>query len=199
MTFPKWGGAVLALALSACAAQSASDQLQKKDTVRVCQGQRCIDQSSQTVTFQEPATDVQAEQRLQALTELAQANPKAAYDLGLRLLRGDGVARDSYQAIEWLRKAGDDGVVAAQLALGQMYLSGYEEMGADPAEAYAWLSLAAAAGNREAQRLLPQASAAQKSEQTNYEEQQALRTSWGHWLSTAPYYWVWSDARWRQP
>jgi hypothetical protein len=58
----------------------------------------------------------------------------------MRLLRGDGVERNSYQAIEWMRKAGDGGHLPAQVALGRMYLTGVEEMGADPAEAEAWLA-----------------------------------------------------------
>lgn len=196
MRMHAWFFAPISMLLSACASQSPTDQLQRKETVRICQGNQCNTQSSSTVTFNAPSGDAEAERRLEALTELAQKDPKAAYDLGLRLLRGDGVERNSYQGIEWLRQAGDQGSSAAQLALGNMYLTGYEEMGPDPAEAYAWLSRAAAAGNKEAQKLLPEAAAASKAERANYEVRQAYRTTWGYWLATAPYYWVWRDATW---
>lgn len=184
------------LAISGCAAQAPADQVTRKDTVRVCQGNQCVDQDRNTVTFQGPPTDVEGERRLAALEQLAQSNPKAAYDLGLRLLRGDGVTRDSHQAIEWLRQAGDGGLVDAQLALGHLYLSGYEEMGADPAEAHAWLSRAAAKGSKEAQKLIPQAQAAKQDEQANYQVREAYRTSWGHWYATTPYYWMWGNTGW---
>lgn len=183
--------------LAACAGQAPSQQLTAKDKVRVCQGNVCTDQSADTVTFQADPVDVEAERRLQALTDVAQKSPQAAYDLGLRLLRGDGVAKDSYQAIEWLRKAGDQGLVNAQLALGRLYLAGVEEMGSDPAEAQSWLSRAASQGNQEAQRLLPQSQAAKQDAQSLYQAQESARKSWQAWYSAAPYYWYWAPSGWR--
>lgn len=183
--------------LTACAAQAPSDQLARKDKVQVCQGSICVEQPAHTVTFQAPPVDDAAERRLQALEAVAQQNPKAAYDLGLRLLRGDGVTKDSHQGIEWLRQAGDQGVVPAQLALGRLYLAGVEEMGSDPAEAQSWLSRAAAQGDREAQRLLPQSQASTKDAQTLYQAQEHARQSWQAWYSAAPYYWYWAPSGWR--
>ena len=185
------------MTLAACAGQAPSQQLTPKDKVRVCQGNVCTDQSADTVTFQADPVDVEAERRLQALTDVAQKSPQAAYDLGLRLLRGDGVAKDSYQAIEWLRKAGDQGLVNAQLALGRLYLAGVEEMGSDPAEAQSWLSRAASQGNQEAQRLLPQSQAAKQDAQSLYQAQESARKSWQAWYSAAPYYWYWAPSGWR--
>ena len=182
--------------LLGCAAQSPSDQLVRTPNVRVCTGSSCVSQDRNTVTFQSTPTDLQAERRLAVLTQMAEGNPKAAYDLALRLLRGDGVERNSYQALEWMRKAGDHGLPEAQMALGRLYLVGFEEMGADPAEAAAWLSRAAAQGNREAQQLLPQAQAAQQSEQAQYQVRELARKSWGHWYASTSYYWYWSDAGW---
>lgn len=185
--------------LSACASQSPSSQLSRPETVRVCTGNSCVDQHRDTITRQQTPSDPEAERRLAALEQLGEKDPKAAYDLGLRLLRGDGVARDSYQAIEWMRKAGDQGLVDAQFALGRIYLMGFEEMGADPAEAEAWLTRAAAHGHKEAQRLLPQAQAAKQNAHTNYQIREADRKSWGYWYSTAPYYWHWRGSRWYLP
>lgn len=185
--------------LTACATQSPSSQLSRPDTVRVCTGNSCVDQHRNTVTRQEAPSDPEAERRLAALEQLGEKDPKAAYDLGLRLLRGDGVARDSYQAIEWMRKAGDQGLVEAQFAVGRVYLMGFEEMGADPAEAEAWLTRAAAQGHKEALRLLPQAQAAKTNEHANYQVREADRKSWGHWYSAAPYYWHWRGSSWYLP
>ena len=189
--------AALAFALGGCAAQTASDQLSpRSDTVRVCQGNNCHEQHRNTVTFEALPTDVQAERRLHALVQLAEQDPKAAYDLGLRLLRGDGVERNPHQGLEWLRRAGDRNHLPAQLMLGKLYLAGVEEMGSDPAEAEAWLGRAAAQGNREAQRLLPEAQAAKADEQRSYQIRERYRTTWGGWYYHAPYYWVWGNSGW---
>ncbi|MDR6497087.1 hypothetical protein J2785_000229 [Burkholderia ambifaria] len=45
--------------------------------------------------------------RIVALKQAAKAQPKAAYDLGLRYFRGDGVRQDSYQARKWMRDAAE--------------------------------------------------------------------------------------------
>jgi TPR repeat protein len=184
------------VALAGCANQAPETQLKRKETVRVCQSGYCTDQASSTVTFQGEPVDAAAEQRLHGLTELAEQDARAAYDLGLRLLRGDGVNRDSYQGIQWLRRAGDQGSESAQLALGQLYLGGYEEMGADPTEAEAWLSRAAAQGNNEAQLLITHAQEARKVVREDYEIRAAARKDWGRWYLSAPYYWYWQDRTW---
>ena len=69
-------------------------------------------------------------------------------------MRGDGVPHNSYQGLEWLRKAGEQNLVDAQLLLGRLYLSGVAEMGSDAAEAQQWLSRAAAQGSAQARKLL---------------------------------------------
>lgn len=184
------------LGLGACA-QTPESQLSRSPTVRLCNGNTCAEQDRRVATFT-PAGPTESDRRMQALAEKAQGNPDAAYDLGLRLLRGDGVERNTYQALEWMRKAGDNGHVQAQLALGRLYLMGFEEMGADPAEAEAWLIRAAAKGNKEAAALIPQAQAAKKDEQALYRVREAYRTSWYAWYSGYPYYWVWGPAGWYQ-
>lgn len=150
----------------------------------------------ETITFKAEQIDAEARQRLEALTALAEADPKAAHDLALRLLRGDGVQRDSYQGIQWLRRAGDGGLEQAQLALGRMYLDGYEEMGPDPAEAQAWLHRAAAQGNSEAESLIDVAREASQATRDDYKIRAAARKHWGHWYSSAPYFWYWQDSSW---
>ncbi|WP_240988920.1 tetratricopeptide repeat protein [Cupriavidus taiwanensis] len=186
----------MVVGLAACAAQSPADQLSPQSpTVRLCNGNTCTDQDRRVATGQAAPAD--ADHRMQALAAVAERDANAAYDLGLRLLRGDGVERNSYQALQWLRKAGDNGHMQAQLALGRIYLMGFEEMGSDPAEAEAWLTRAAAKGSKEARDLLPQAQAAKKDEQSLYQVREAYRKSWLGWYSSYPYYWVWDRAGWR--
>lgn len=186
----------LAFTLGGCANQKPESQLKRKDTVRVCQDGKCLEQASSLVTFQAEPVDAASEQRLQELSTLAEQDAMAAFDLGLRLLRGDAVKRDSYRGIQWLRNAGDAGLLAAQLLLGQMYLTGYEEMGPDAAEADAWLTLAAAQGSSEAQELLPEARAARQLEHDNYQMRELTRKDLGRWYFSAPYYWHWRGDSW---
>ncbi len=190
---------LLAVMTLAGCAQTPSAQISSPETVRVCQGNQCVDQHRSTVTLQANETDPESERRLATLTELAQQSPQAAYDLGLRLLRGDGIERNSFLALEWMRKAAEQGLATAQFAVGQLYLNGFEEMGADPAEAQAWLTRAASQGHQEAIDLLPQAQAAQKNTHHNYQHREALRQAWGRWYNAAPYYWHWKDSGWYVP
>ena len=188
-------GAVAVLGLAGCAQTPEGQLTPRSQTVRLCNGNTCTEQDRRVSTLPS-AQPTDAERRMQALTEVAERNPNGAYDLGLRLLRGDGVERNSYQAIEWLRKAGDNGHVQAQLALGRIYLMGLEEVGSDPAQAESWLLLAAAKGSKEAKDLLPKAQAAKNDEQSLYRVREAYRTSWIAWYSSAPYYWVWGPSGW---
>lgn len=186
-----------ALALTACAAQAPHEQLApQSQTVRLCEGNNCSEMPRNVQTFRGEPVDAEAERRLAALTARAEADPRAAYDLGLRYMRGDGVERNSYQAIEWMRKAGDAGHGPAQFALGRLYLLGFEEMGSDPAEAEAWLSRAAAKGYKDAKRLLPQAQAAKRDAHQRYQNIEDDRKAWRGWYVSAPYYWVWGPSGW---
>ncbi len=186
-----------ALALGGCATQTPEQQLDPgTNTVRLCEGNNCTIAPRNIETFQGTPTDPEAERRLKALSDLGEKYPKAAYDLGLRYMRGDGVDQNSYQAIEWMRKAGSRGFMPAQLALGKIYLAGLEEMGSDPAEAESWLSRAAAQGSKEAKKLLPQAASAKRSEQDAYKVREYYRQYWGRWYYTITYYWVWSSSGW---
>lgn len=166
--------------------------------IRICDNTGCSDRPRDSATF-DPLRDDNPEEtrRLAALTDIASKDPRAAYDLALRYFRGDGVRRDSYQALQWMRDAGERGVPAAWLALGRLYLMGLEEMGSDPAEAEKWLSLAAGRGNKEARKLLSQARSAQKSEQEAYQQSEADRKAWpGWWGSAYTYHWFWSPSGW---
>lgn len=164
-------------------------------TVRICDDTGCSDRPRESATFDPNADDNPEEtRRLKALTDIAAKDPRAAYDLGMRYLRGDGVRRDGSQGIRWLREAGNRGDARAQAALGRLYLSGLEEMGSDPAEAESWLTLAAEHGDKESAKLLPEAHQAKVDEQTRYRWRDYQRThGWGWWYASYPYYWHWHD------
>lgn len=178
--------------LGACATQ------QEKQTVRLCNDSGCHEVPKSTATFvPDPVSTPVQDRRMEALTALAERDPRAAYDLGLRLYRGDGVPRNPYQALTWMRSAGERGDVNAQLALGRFYLVGLEEMGSDPAEAESWLSLAAAKGNAEAKRLLAQASAAKKSEAAQRRLEESNKRQWqAMWASGYQYRTYWYGNNW---
>ena len=182
---------VLLAAVSACAQTSGK-------TIRICDDTGCSVRPRDSATFN-PSTDTNPDQtrRLQALTELAQKDPRAAYDLGLRYFRGDGIEQNSHQAIEWMRHAAERGDLRAQGALGRFYLAGLEEMGSDPAEAEKWLAQAADRGDKEARQLLTQARAAKANEAEYRKWLDLHRAQWhGYWNSGYAYHWHWRADGW---
>lgn len=137
------------------------------------------------------------EGRIPALEALALKDPRAAYDLGLRFFRGDGVRQDSYQAIKWMRDAAERGDLEAQKAIGRFYLTGLDEMGPDPQEAEKWLKIAVGRSDNESEKLLKEASEARKRELDYYR----WRSYWhprfyGYWYSGYPYRYYWLSGRW---
>ncbi|MDR0780781.1 MAG: sel1 repeat family protein [Pseudomonadales bacterium] len=138
------------------------------------------------------------EAHIAALIDAADKDARAAYDLGLRFFRGDGVRQNSYQALQWMRKAAERGDIKAQLAVGRFYLMGLEEMGSDPAEAEKWLSIAAGRGDEEAQKLLAEAQAAKKANQQEYQRWLNVRRAgwYGYWSHGYAYRSYWRDGVW---
>jgi TPR repeat protein len=184
----------LLLLLAACA----QDPSVTSNTVRICDDTGCSHRPKDQVSYQnkDDAED-REDPRIAALKQAAKAQPKAAYDLGLRYFRGDGVRQDSYQALKWMRDAAERGDLRAQKALGGFYLFGLEEMGSDPREAEKWLSIAAGRGDKKSKRLLELARKAKKED----EEDWKWRTQWrdvyyGYWYSGYPYYGVWNQTYW---
>lgn len=66
-------------------------------SIRICDASGCSDRPRQSASF-DPAQDENPEEtrRLAALTDIASKDPRAAFDLGLRFFRGDGVRQNSY-------------------------------------------------------------------------------------------------------
>ncbi len=126
-----------------------------------------------------------------ALREMAKTDPAAAYDMGLRYLRGDGVPQNSYRGLQSLRMAGENGDHKAHIALGKIYFTGLEEMGADPMEAAKWLRMAAAEGDKESAKLLKKAEAARQKNLDNYTDPALYR-----WYWHVPYRLYWRSGGW---
>jgi len=74
-------------------------------------------------------------------------------DLGYMYAHGRGVAKDDAQAVEWYRKAAEQGEARAQTDLGVMYRDG---RGVPPNQPVAlqWFRKAAQQGDQRAQTLL---------------------------------------------
>jgi TPR repeat protein len=160
--------------MSACAQPQGTP---KAKSVEVCNSSGCGVQSSKTQTFDPSAAvpDEDPNGMLPALTAAAEADPRAAFDLGLRYMRGDGLRQNSWKAIEWMRDAAERGELRAQSALGRLYMTGLEETGADFNEAERWLSIAADRGDREARTLLSEAQAGKAQQQASYNPNQHYR------------------------
>ena len=81
------------------------------------------------------------------LVERAQKGDAAAqFDLGYRYANGDGVAKDSAEAVKWFRMAAEQGNARAQSNLGAMYANG-EGVPKDSTEAVKWYRKAAEQGH----------------------------------------------------
>jgi len=179
----RWIAAAAALAALAGCQQTARGP--GPETVVICDSTGCREQA-RGVRTHDPAEAVppaDPDGVLPVLEARAETDPRAAFDLGMRYMRGDGIRRDPWQALQWMRDAGERGELKAQAALGRLYLTGLEEMGADYNEAVRWLSMAADRGHGESAALLAEAEAARA-------EEQAYQTALRRWrqVHTRPYW-----------
>jgi uncharacterized protein len=182
------------LCLTACAQQQP-----QKQTMRLCDASGCADRPHDYASF-DPEKNAQEDDpggKIAALEGLAKNDPRAAYDLALRLFRGDGIKQDSYKALTWMRDAAERGDFDAQKALGRVYLTGLGEMGADYGEAQKWLNITASRGDKEALGLLQEANAARKSELDEYRWYSRQRSFfYNYWHSGYRYHWYWGNGGW---
>ena len=171
----------------------------QQETTQVCDSTDCIDRpiddSSDNPDTAGSSND--SEGQIHGLEDLARQDPRAAYDLGLKYFRGDGVRQDSYLALQWMREAAERGNLGAQKAIGRMYLTGLEEMGPDPREAEKWLKITVARGDKEAAKLLKEAQTARKDEQQYFLWRNQWRTVfYNAWSTGYRYHWHWRSGRW---
>lgn len=185
---------LLTTSMVGCAQNASNSEL-----VRICDSSGCSDRPADSHSYK-PSTalpDEDPEGRIAALELLANEDPRAAYDLGLRFFRGDGIRRDSYRALQWMRNAAERGDLEAQKAVGRLYLTGLEEMGSDPKEAEKWLTMAASRGDEEAEQLLAEATEARKSDDVYYKWANRWRTRfYGYWYHSYPYRAYWRSGYW---
>ncbi|OXL23345.1 tetratricopeptide repeat protein [Psychrobacter sp. DAB_AL32B] len=79
----------------------------------------------------------------------AQGNDHAQFYLAKRLQKGEGIAQNTQQAVQWYTKAAQQGVAPAQLNLAIMYLRG-EGVQPNLQQARGWLEKAAMRGDNRA-------------------------------------------------
>ena len=79
-----------------------------------------------------------------------QGDAGAQYLLGQRYATGDGVAKNTVNAVKWLKLSAEQGNGEAQLQLGSLYLGG-KGIPKDSTESAKWFQLAANQGRAEAQ------------------------------------------------
>jgi len=75
-----------------------------------------------------------------------QGDAEAQYELGRRYYDGEGVAKDTLEAVKWFRKAADQGHAFAQTGLGRCYRDGLG-VKKDAIEAMKWFRKAAEQGD----------------------------------------------------
>ncbi|MEO0427723.1 MAG: sel1 repeat family protein [Pseudomonadota bacterium] len=164
------------------------------ETIRICDTSGCYDAPSDYASYDpsQAVPDDDPNGLLPFLIPEAEADPRAAHDLALRYMRGDGIRRQPFEAIRWMRSAADRGNVDAQAALGKLYLSGLEETGPDYQEAVKWLELASANGDRESRGLLTEARELRDSDPARLAWQD--RYTYPYWYRTR-YYGYWRGGR----
>lgn len=89
----------------------------------------------------------------QAAPLAEQGDPEAELLLGMLYLNGQGVLKDSDEAVKWLTKSAMQGNADAQFFLGSFYLLPRRDF----AEGVKWMRLSAEQGNKDAQYLLGKA------------------------------------------
>jgi TPR repeat protein len=83
-------------------------------------------------------------------------NAEAQYELAKAYYTGAGVAKNSKQGLEWLRKSASQGHAGAEFALAVMYQKGEQSVAQNPHEAALWFRKAARQQNKSAQTNLSQ-------------------------------------------
>ena len=171
----------------------------QKDTIRIhdSSGYSVKPKDSQTYDPAAAVPDPDPDGTIAMLEKVAREDPRAAYDLSLRLFRGDGIRSDSYKALQWMRDSAERGNVQAAKALGGLYLTGLEEMGADYREAEKWLTIASNEGDKEAQEMLAEAARLRKNEDDFYRWKTEMRPIYyRYWHRSYPYYYKYRKGRW---
>src|SRR6266699_2348118 len=101
--------------------------------------------AQQTKADQKPIKEVRAKAEA--------GDAESQVELGRRYDKGEGVAKDPAEAVQWYRKAAEQNDAEGQLYLGLSYVKG-EGVAEDLVEAYKWLLLAARQGDESAKKIV---------------------------------------------
>jgi localization factor PodJL len=106
------------------------------------------------------------ESRLWARRAAEGGDPRGMHAFGMYLFDGVGGGRNRPEALDWLKKAADLGLVDSQYNVARIYENGDEGIAPNPTQAYRWYLIASRAGDPQAQaavdRLAPGIPAAQR-------------------------------------
>jgi TPR repeat protein len=84
------------------------------------------------------------------IAKAGEGDATAQYEVGQKILTGDGVPKNTEEAIKWLQKSAALGNADAQMSLGSLYVRG-KEIPKNSTEAAMWFLLAAEQGKAPAQ------------------------------------------------
>ena len=91
------------------------------------------------------------ESRLWARRAAEGGDARGMHAFGMYLFDGVGGARNRPEALDWLKKAADQGLVDSQYNVARIYENGDEGIAPNPTQAYRWYLIAARAGDPQAQ------------------------------------------------
>ncbi len=91
------------------------------------------------------------ESRLWARRAAEGGDARGMHAFGMYLFDGVGGARNRPEALDWLKKAADAGLVDSQYNVARIYENGDEGIAPNPTQAYRWYLIAARAGDPQAQ------------------------------------------------
>ena len=96
------------------------------------------------------ATDLE-EARMWARRSAEGDYPQGMHNYAMYLFEGVGGARNRPEALDWLKKAADRGLVDSQYNVARIYENGDEGIAPNPTQSYRWYLIAARAGDPQAQ------------------------------------------------
>ena len=91
------------------------------------------------------------ESRVWARRAAEGGDARGMHAFGMYLFDGVGGARNRPEALDWLKKAADRGLVDSQYNVARIYENGDEGIAPNPTQAYRWYLIAARAGDPQAQ------------------------------------------------
>ncbi len=89
--------------------------------------------------------------RMWARRSAENGDPQGMHNYAMYLFEGVGGARNRPEALDWLKKAADRGLVDSQYNVARIYENGDEGIAPNPTQSYRWYLIAARSGDPQAQ------------------------------------------------